>query len=318
MRNLTLRQIRIFLSAAKHLNFSHASEELHITGSAVSLQIKEMESDMGVSLFNRESKKIALTVAGEHFLTYANRVVSTLNDAKVTMENLRDTEVGILNIGLVGTTRYFLPSLLLHFKALYPNVQIKVIVKNREALIGLLKDGLVDIAIMGKPPGYIDAEAVPFASHPHAFVASPSHPLAGKPNLPAEILNQVDIIAREEGSGTRYIMEKYISEQRLSLKVSMEMSGNETIKQAVMADLGVSFVSLHTVSNEIANQQLVMLDIKDTPVFRTWHIVTPSNQNPAHATTAFRAYVLEKAQGILNDLFKLNVQADMQAELPKL
>jgi DNA-binding transcriptional LysR family regulator len=305
MQNLTLRQIRIFLSAAKHLNFSHASEELHITGSAVSLQIKEMEGDIGISLFNRESKKIALTSAGEHFLTYANRMMSTFNDARIAMNNLRGTEVGVLKIGLVSTTRYFLPSILVHFKEIYPNVQIKVTVKNRQELIALLSEGLVDIAIMGKPSGNVQAEATPFASHPHAFIASPTNKLAGKPKLTADVLNHVDIISREEGSGTRYIMEKYISEQGLSLKTSMEMSGNEIIKQAVIADLGVSFVSLHTVGSELANNQIVILDIEGTPVIRTWHIVTPSNQSTTDATEAFRQFVLEKAEGILNDLFEI-------------
>jgi LysR family transcriptional regulator, low CO2-responsive transcriptional regulator len=303
MRNLTLRQIRIFLSAAKHLSFSHAAEELHITGSAVSLQIKEMEGDIGISLFNRDSKKIALTTAGEHFLTYANRMMSTFNDASAAMDNLRGSEMGILKIGLVSTTRYFLPKILLQFKKDYPNLQIKVVVKNRQALIELLTEGSIDIAIMGKPPANIHAQADPFANHPHGFIASPAHRLAGQSKLPADILNQVDIISREEGSGTRYIMEKYIAEQGLSLKMSMEMSGNETIKQAVMADLGVSFVSLHTVGNEIASKQVVLLDIKGTPVMRTWHIVTPNNHPITQSTEAFRQFILEKAEAILNDLF---------------
>ena len=303
MRNLTLRQIRIFLSAAKHLSFSHAAEELHITGSAVSLQIKEMEGDIGISLFNRDSKKVALTTAGEHFLTYANRMMSTFNDASAAMDNLRGSDMGILKIGLVSTTRYFLPTILLQFKKDYPNLQIKVIVKNRQALIELLTEDSIDIAIMGKPPANIHAQAHPFANHPHGFIACPTHRLAGQSNLPADILNQVDIIAREEGSGTRYIMEKFIAEQGLSLKMSMEMSGNETIKQAVMADLGVSFVSLHTVGNEIDSKQVVLLDIKDTPVMRTWHIVTPNNHPITQSTEAFRQFILEKAEAILNDLF---------------
>jgi LysR family transcriptional regulator, low CO2-responsive transcriptional regulator len=303
MRNLTLRQIRIFISAAKHLSFSQAAEELHITGSAVSLQIKEMEGDIGISLFNRDNKKIALTTAGEHFLTYANRIMSTFNDARIAMEHLRGSEMGILKIGLVSTTRYFLPIILLQFKKDYPNLQIKVVVKNRQALIELLSEGGIDIAIMGKPPAYVHAQAEPFANHPHGFIASPAHPLAGKPNLPADILNQVDIIAREEGSGTRYIMEKYIAEQGLSLKMSMEMSGNETIKQAVMANLGVSFVSLHTVGNEIASKQVVLLDIIATPVMRTWHIVTPNNHPITQSTEAFRQFILDKAEGILQELF---------------
>jgi DNA-binding transcriptional LysR family regulator len=303
MRNLTLRQIRIFLSAAKHLSFSSAAEELHITGSAVSLQIKEMEGEIGISLFNRENKKIALTSAGEHFLTYANRMVVTLNDAKVAMDNLRGTQMGTLKIGLVSTTRYFLPALLVEFKKDYPNVEIKVIVKNRQELIELLCDGSIDIAIMGKPPKSINAMADPFANHPHGFIASPKHRLAGQANLTAEVLNELDVICREEGSGTRYIMEKYIAEQRLSLKMSMEMSGNETIKQAVIADLGVSFVSLHTVGNEIVNKQMVLLDIEHTPVMRTWHIVIPNNHEATPATQAFRQFILDKAEVILNELF---------------
>lgn len=304
MRNLTLRQIRIFLSASKFLSFSKAAADLNITGSAVSLQIKEMEGDIGVSLFNRKNNKITLSLAGEHFLLYANRVVDTLNEARTSMENFRGTEVGILKIGLVSTTRYFLPEMLVQFKKEYPNVQIKVAVKNREELIELLRDGEVDIAIMGKPPKHINANAEAFASHPHAFIISPLHSLAGKPNLPPHILNQVDVISREQGSGTRYIMEKYIAEQGLALKMSMEMSGNETIKQAVMANLGVSLVSLHTVGREITNNQIAILDIKDTPIIRTWYSVTPNNRDTTQATEAFRQFIVSKGEGILNSMFK--------------
>lgn len=303
MRNLTLRQIRIFLSAAKCQSFSKAAAELNITGSAVSLQIKEMEGDIGVSLFNRENKKIVLSSAGEHFLLYANRVINTLNEARSVMENLRGTEIGILKIGLVSTTRYFLPEMLVQFKKEYPNVQIKVVVKNREALIELLREGEIDIAMMGKPPKRINVDTEAFASHPHVFIASPLHRLAGKPNLPSDTLSQIDLICREMGSGTRYIMEKYIAEQGLTLKMSMEMSGNETIKQAVMADLGVSLVSLHTIGNEITNNQMVILDIENTPIIRTWFIVLPKNRDATQATEAFRQFIVSKGEGILNSMF---------------
>lgn len=303
MRNLTLRQIRIFLSAAKFQSFTKAAADLNITGSAVSLQIKEMEGDIGISLFNRESKQITLTSAGEHFLLHANRVVRTLNEARDVMENLRGTEMGILKIGLVSNTRYFLPTILVEFKKVYPNIQIKIIVKNRQELIELLRECEIDVAIMGKPPKHINANAHLITSHPHGFIASPSHHLAGKPNLPANILNNTDVIFRESGSGTRYIMEKYLSEQGLSLKMSMEMSGNETIKQAVMADLGISLVSLHTIGNELANKKIVILDIQDTPIIRTWYIVTPNSLSTTHAAESFRDFMLERAEGILNDLF---------------
>jgi DNA-binding transcriptional LysR family regulator len=310
MRNLTLRQIRIFLSASKFLSFSKAAADLNITGSAVSLQIKAMEGDIGVSLFNRENNKISLSSAGEHFLLYANRVVSTLNEARTVMENLRGTEIGILKIGLASTTRYFLPEMLVQFRKEYPNVQIKVIVKNRAELIELLRDDAVDIAIMGKPPKHISAHAEAFASHPHVFIVSPMHKLAGKSKLSPHTLNQVDVIYRELGSGTRYIMEKYIAEQGLSLKMSMEMSGNETIKQAVMANLGMSLVSLHTIGNEIANKQITILHIKDTPIMRTWYIVTPNNRDATPATQAFRQFIVDKGEGILNNMLTASQTAN--------
>ena len=223
MRNLTLRQIRIFLSASKHMSFSRAAEELHISAPAISMQIKEMEEDMGVILFVRESKKISLTTAGEYFLIYARRVSSTLIEANSMMERLRGTEVKALKIGLVSTAKYFLPQMLLEFKKDYPNLQIKIEVRNRQQLVELLRDGELDIAIMGQPPKEIDTRVEAFARHPHVFVSGIQNPLAGKVNIMPDALNQFEIISRESGSGTRALMENYFTEHQISPIVSMEM-----------------------------------------------------------------------------------------------
>ena len=303
MRNLTLRQIRIFLSASKHMSFSRAAEELHISAPAISMQIKEMEADMGVILFIRESKKISLTTAGEYFLIYARRVSSTLIEANSMMERLRGTEVKALKIGLVSTAKYFLPQMLLEFKKDYPNLQIKIEVRNRQQLVELLRDGELDIAIMGQPPKEIDTRVEAFARHPHVFVSGIQNPLAGKVNIMPEALNQFEIISRESGSGTRSLMENYFTEHQISPIVSMEMSSNETIKQAVMADLGLSFVSLHTIGNEIANRQITILDVQDTPIIRTWHVVALAKRNNSQAAEAFRYFMLEKAGEILDKMF---------------
>ena len=303
MRNLTLRQIRIFLSASKHMSFSRAAEELHITAPAVSLQIKEMEEDMGVSLFIRGNRKVELTSAGEYFLLYARRISSTLNEAGTMMERLRGTQISILKIGLVSTAKYFLPRMLAEFKKDYPNLRIRIEVRNRQQLVELLRDGEIDIAIMGQPPKEIDTRVEPFASHPHLFIASPLNPLAGKSNLPPEVLNKFEIISRETGSGTRFVMERYFAEHNLLPIVSMEMSSNETIKQAVIADLGISFVSLHTIGSEIANKQIAILDIQDTPVIRTWHVVALTKRNASQAAEGFRYFMLEKSGEILTKMF---------------
>jgi len=310
VRNLTLRQIRIFLSATKHMSFSRAAEELHITAPAVSLQIKEMEEDIGVSLFIRENKKIGLTTAGEYFLLYARRVSSTLNEANTMMERLRGTPVSILKIGLVSTAKYFIPQVLSEFKKDNPNLHIKIEVRNRQQLVELLRDGEIDIAIMGQPPKEIDTRAEAFASHPHVFISSPLNPLAGKMNLPPEVLNEFEIISREPGSGTRFIMERYFTEHNISPIVSMEMSSNETIKQAVIANLGITFISLHTIGNEVTNQQIAILDIQNTPIIRTWHVVALTKRNSSQAAEAFRYFMLEKGGEMLTKMFSSNLKVD--------
>jgi len=303
MKNLTLRQIKIFMSAAKHNSFSRAAEELHITVPAVSLQIKEMEEDIGVSLFTRENRKVGLTSAGEYFLIYARRVYSTLNEAATMMERFRGTQFRHLKIGVVSTAKYFVPQMLVEFKKDFPSLQIKIEARNREQLVELLRDGEIDIAIMGLPPKEIDTRAERFANHPHVFIASPNNPLVNKINIPAEALAQYEIISRESGSGTRQLMEKYFAQHQIVPVVSMEMSSNETIKRAVMADLGISFVSLHTIGSELAHKQLAVLDIQDTPIIRTWHVVALNKRSASQAAEAFRYFMLEKGGTILNDMF---------------
>ena len=303
MKNLTLRQIRIFLSAAKHLSFTRAAEELHISAPAISLQIKEMEDDIGVSLFTRENRKVALTSAGEYFLLYARRVSSTLNEANTMMERFRGTQFRHLKIGVVSTAKYFVPQMLVEFKKDLPNLQIKIEVRNRQQLVELLRDGEIDIAIMGLPPKEIDTRVESFANHPHVFIANPSNPLVNKINIPPDALTQFEMISREPGSGTRAIMEKYFAEHGIAPIVSMEMSSNETIKQAVMANLGISFVSLHTIGSELANKQIAILDIQDTPIIRTWHVVALTKRNASQAAEAFRYFVLEKGGEILTKMF---------------
>ena len=303
MKNLTLRQIRIFISAAKHASFSRAAEELHITAPAVSLQIKEMEEDIGVSLFTRENRKVELTSAGEYFLLYARRLSSTLNEANTMMERFRGTQFRHLKIGVVSTAKYFIPHMLLEFKKDFPNLRIKIEVRNRQQLVELLRGSEIDIAIMGLPPKEIDTRVEPFANHPHVFVASPSNPLVGKTNIAPDALIKHEMISREPGSGTRLIMEKFFAEHHIAPIVSMEMSSNETIKQAVMANLGVSFVSLHTVGDEVASGKIAILDIQDTPIIRTWHVVALNKRNASQAAEAFRYFMLEKGGEVLNEKF---------------
>lgn len=303
MKNLTLRQIRIFAAAAKHSSFARAAEELHLTAPAVSMQIRELEEEVGTALFDRVGRRVELTSAGEYLLVFAKKLQLTLKEAEAVMERLKGTQTGSLAIGLVSTAKYFVPKMLGAFRVENPGVQIRIEIRNREQLTTLLRDGEIDLAVMGRPPRDLDSRAEPFAGHPHAFIASPDHPLAKYSNIAATAINQQELISREEGSGTRAVMKDFLDQYRLSPSVTMEMSSNETIKQAVIANLGISFVSLHTVGLETQHGELVVLDIEGTPVARTWHVVALSHRNLSPAAEAFRYFMLERGADFLQENF---------------
>jgi LysR family transcriptional regulator, low CO2-responsive transcriptional regulator len=303
MKNVTIRQLKIFIACSAQLSFSRAAEELHITAPAVSLQIKELEQDIGCPLFMRESRSVRLTQAGERFLVYALKIQTTLMQAEEALSQLQDTYYGSLTIGMVSTTRYFFPTVLVEFQKQFPQVQLKVAIKNRTQLIEQLHEGEIDLAIMGKPPSSFAGQMQRFALHPHVFVAPARHPMAQAENVPPQMLNQYEIITREQGSGTRYIMEKFFSKHHLTPKMRIEISGNETIKQAVIADLGVSLISMHTISQELKNGQLCVLKIQDTPIMREWYVVKPQKREPSKASLAFEAFILDHADRLFNQLF---------------
>ncbi len=302
LRNLSMRQLRVFLSAARHLSFSKAAAELSLTAPAVSMQIREMENDLGIELFARVGRRVELTTAGEYFLVYVKRIAANLRDAEVTLSKLRGAEGGTLKIGLVSTAKYFLPQLLARFREEHFGLQIRLEVRNRDQMVELLRDGEIDLAIMGRTPADMDTRIEAFAAHPHAFIASPEHPLAREQGISPLVLNQVELISREPGSGTRAIMERFLSERRLTPRVSMEMSSNESIKQAVMANLGISFVSLHTVGLEVTHGKLAVLDIEETPISRAWHVVALNRGNHSAPAEAFRYFVLEHGAALLDEL----------------
>ena len=177
MRNATFRQRRVFSEVARHLSFARAAEALHLTPPAVTMQVKELEAHVGLPLFDRSGRQVALTTAGEYMLVYARRMLATLKDAEDAAARLKGVELGQLVIGMVSTAKYFLPKLLARFREEHPGVEIRLAVGNREQLVALLHAGEVDIAIMGRPPKELATRAEPFAAHPHVFVAPPGHAL---------------------------------------------------------------------------------------------------------------------------------------------
>jgi len=300
VRNVTLRQLRVFAEVARRLSFVRAAEALHLTPPAVTMQIKELEAAVELPLFDRQGRNVSLTTAGEYLLVYAKRMLATIKEAEDAMARLRRIETGVLNIGLVSTAKYFVPRLLARFREEHPGVEVRLAVSgNREQLVALLHGGELDMAVMGRPPRELATRAEPLAAHPLVFVAPPGHPLLAREHVPAAALEDHPFIVREPGSGTRKAMEDFFTEQRVTPRITMEMSSNETIKQAVMAGMGVSFLSLHTIGLEVRSRLLGVVDVEGTPIMKTWNLVHLMSKMLSPAAEAFRYFMLEEAEKML-------------------
>ena len=224
MKNLSFRQLRIFESAARLSSFARAAAEMHLSAPAISMQMKDLEEDLGMPLFAKRGRGLVLTSAGEYFLVYARRVLIALKETEDMMLKLKGMEIGTLNIGLVSTAKYIAPHLLARFRLEHPGIKLVIHVRNRDQLIGLLREAAIDVAIMGKPPKDLDVRAEAFANNPHAFICSPDHPLAQERTVNLAQLDSEEILIREQGSGTRTVMENFFEVGRFRPLSTLEMS----------------------------------------------------------------------------------------------
>jgi DNA-binding transcriptional LysR family regulator len=300
MKNVTFRQLQVFIEVAKRLSFVRAAEYLHLSAPAVTMQVKELESVIGVALFARQGRQVSLTTGGEYFLLYARRLTATLKEAGDAMARLQKLDTGRLAIGMVGTAKYFIPHLLSRFRGEHLGVDVTLqTARNRDELVGLLRDREIDLAIMGRPPRELAMRAEAFAAHPLVFVCAPDHPLLalGRPSV--QELASYPFIVREADSGTRHAMSAFFIAEKFEPRIVMELSSNETIKQAVMAGMGLSFLSLHTLGLEAASGLLAILPLESTPIMRTWNVVSMPTQTLSPAAEAFRYFVIEHAERYL-------------------
>jgi len=299
MRGVTLRQLRAFLLVARHHSFVQAAAELHLTPSAVSLQIKELEQAVGMPLFSRSARASSLTGAGEVLLADVQRALAALQHAEETLARLRARHGGAVIVGMVSSAKYILPRLLAQFHLLRPEVPVQLTVANREHLLEQLCRGQVDLAIMGAPPADLEGQAQPFASQPLAVVAAPEHELAFRRAVPASALAEHHFVVREPGSGTRAAMVRFFAEAHVQPRRLLEHTGNDAVKHAVLANMGLAFVSLHAVALELQCRLLVVVDVIGLPVTRTWYAVHMHAPGLGEGARCLRDFIVVHAAGAL-------------------
>lgn len=292
MIHFTLRQLRVFDAVSRHLSYSRAAEELHLTQPAVSMQIKQLEDGAGLPLFEQLGKKIYLTEAGKEFQHYCSNILQQLNEAESMLADFKGMS-GKLDIYVVSTASYFAPQLLAEFCRRHPQARVSLNVANRELLLQRLANNEMDMAIMGRPPEGLDLDATPFMENRLAIIAPVDHPLAHERNIPMSRLSEETFLVREQGSGTRIAMERFFADQGIKLTTGTEMSTNEAIKQAVQAGMGLGILSLHTVSLELETGRLTVLDVQNFPILRNWYVIHRKGKRLSTVAQAFKEFLLE-------------------------
>ena len=294
--HITIRQLQVFESVARHLSYTRAAEELHLTQPAVSMQIRQLEQAVGLALFEQIGKKIYQTRAGELMLGHALTIQDHLELAKREMDELKGVDSGRLAIGVVSTVNYFAARLLAAFSRKHPNVKIRLDVTNRETLLRKLESNEPDLVLMGQPPNNLDVNASDFMDNPLLLVAAPDHSMAKMKNISLDSLIDETFVVREPGSGTRLAMERFFLDHDFKPKSTVEMAGNEVIKQAIEVGLGLSILSAHTIELELSAGRLITLDVIGIPIVRRWYVAHRTGKRLTPTALSFKQFVLAEGK----------------------
>jgi len=303
LKNVTLRQLQIFLVAAEHESFLHAAEILHLTQPAVSMQMKRLADMVGTPLFIKSGRNLRLTTAGEALIPHLKQINQTLKTASEELNNIKKSRQGKVRIGMVTTTQYFSPRLMAEFKKLHPEIEVEIAIANRKNIIRKLENNEIDIAIMGRTPKRLAVTTEEFYEHPYIVIASPENPLSNAKNISAQQLKKESILAREPGSGTRIVLEQFFASHNINTPELQEFSSNEAIKQGVIANMGIAFISAHTIHLETNAQLLSILDVDTMPTMKSWFVTYLKNRHINPASHAFKTFMEQHASKLMDTIF---------------
>lgn len=305
---VTLKQLRALDAIVRTGTITKAAQALGVTPPAVTMQMRLLEEAAGLPLLEKTDSGLRPTDAGGAVLDTAHRCEAALEACSDALQALKGAGGGRVTVGVVSTAKYFAPRALAAFSQAHPRVEMRLSVGNRSETITALKDYELDLAIMGRPPQSFDVEQAAIGDHPHVIVAPPDHPMAGKRRLAISKLADETFLLREDGSGTRILMQRLFAEVGLNPNIGMEIGSNETIKQAVMAGLGIALISVHTVAAEVKEGRLAILDVAGLPVVRQWFVVRRSDKDLMPASQALWDFLAKSCADFLPDLEHMSVQ----------
>ena len=285
---MEVRDLQVFISVARHLNFTRAGEEVHLSQPSVSVRIKQLESELGVKLFEQLGKKVALTDAGLLLMPYAQRVITAVQDAEHAIRDLQGLQQGSLRIGASTTPgMYIIPKTIARFKERYPKIDVHLGIKDtREIEAGVLRNEF-DFGFVGGHLIGDEIDVLPWLMDELVLIVAPGHNLAGKKTVNKLDLEKEQFVLRESGSATRATIINHLQKWGLKLHTVMEMENPESLKKAVQSGLGIAFISKFAVESELIAKSLVTPRITGFKINRDLKIVYRKDKHLSRAAKTF-------------------------------
>ncbi|MEO8416376.1 MAG: LysR family transcriptional regulator [Ginsengibacter sp.] len=300
--NYTLNQLRIYLKIAQTLSVTKASEELHLTQPAVSIQLKNFQAQFDIPLTEMVGRKIFITEFGKEIAVAAERILNEVYAINYKTLAYKGQLIGNLKISVVSTGKYIIPYFLSGFLKQHEGIELQLDVTNKAQVIKSLENNEVDFSLVSVMPDNMKLNKLGLMQNQLYLVGNKEKKFKEK-IYDKKILQALPLIYREEGSGTRHVMEKFILKNKLSVKKKMELTSNEAVKQAVIAGMGFSIMPLIGIKNELNNGELQIIPVKGFPIKSVWNLIWLKDKGFSMVANSFLNYLKAEKQNIIKEKF---------------
>jgi len=300
--NYTLNQLQIFLKVTETQSITKAAAELHLTQPAVSIQLKNLQDQFDIPLTEVVGRQLYITDFGKEIATAAEKILNEVYAINYKTQAYKGQLSGRLKISIVSTAKYIMPYFLGGFLKKNGEVELHLDVTNKTKVIESLENNEVDFSLVSVLPNKLNIEKIDLIQNKLFLIGNTSRKF-NKKEYGKEIFNELPLIYRENGSGTRLVMERFIERNRLPVKKKMELATNEAVKQAVIAGLGYSIMPLIGIKNELENKSLQIIPVKGFPIKSVWNLIWLKNKQFSPAANAYLHYLKTEKQKIIQENF---------------
>jgi DNA-binding transcriptional LysR family regulator len=300
--NFTLNQLRIFLKIVETRSITKASQELALSQPAVSIQLKNFQEQFDVPLTQLINRRIYISAFGQEIASLAERIINEVNEINYKTALYNGQLAGKLCISVVSTGKYVIPYFLTDFLKQNPNIDLKLDVSNKAQVISDLTENTVDFSLVSALPKYLNLEKITLMKNELYLVCSSNFDIREIQSI-KDLPKNIPFIYREVGSATRYAMEKFIDQQGISIHKKLELTSNEAVKQAVIANMGLSIMPIIGIRQELQSKQLKIIPMEGLPIQTNWHIVWNRGTRLTPSAKAFMEHVENNKNAIIETFF---------------